>query len=402
VSVGSLLAELSTVGASRSGGYSRSAWTREDADCRAWFVQSAESRGLAVETDRNGNLWAWLNAAAPGTALVVGSHLDSVPNGGAFDGPLGIASAFAALDHLRASGFVPGRPIAVVAFADEEGARFGVACAGSRLFTGALDADRARALTDADGVSMAEAMRAAGQDPSHLGSDPERLARVGEFLELHVEQGHLATSAGRDGLAPDAPLGLATQIWPHGRWRVDLVGEQNHAGTTRLADRRDPMLALARIILQSRESAEHAGILATVGRVAVHPGAVNAIPGTATAWIDARGAAEGAVRRALDEIAERTGETLIEESWTAPTFFDASLVGQLGAVLAPIVGYELPLLPSGAGHDAGVLALAGIPTAMLIVRNPSGISHAPAEFADDADCELGAFALAAALRGRAS
>jgi N-carbamoyl-L-amino-acid hydrolase len=392
VSVVSLLAELKDVGASRAGGYDRLAWTSADSDCRAWFVASAEARGLDVETDRNGNLWAWLNPSLPGKALVVGSHLDSVPRGGAFDGPLGVASAFAALDEL--GDFIPSRPIAIVAFADEEGARFGVACAGSRLLTGALAADTFRSLTDAGGVTTAEAMTKAGQAPDHLGPDPERLACIGEFIELHVEQGHLTTSAGVDGLTPDAPLGLATEIWPHGRWRVDLVGQQNHAGTTRLADRRDPMLELARVILDVRAAAEARGILATVGKLHVSPGAVNAIPGSVSAWIDARGADENAVTQAMAEI----GRDAALESWTPSTPFDTDFVREIGAAL----GGSLPLLPSGAGHDAGVLALAAIPTAMILVRNPSGISHAPEEYAEDADCERGVTALAAAIRSRAA
>jgi beta-ureidopropionase / N-carbamoyl-L-amino-acid hydrolase len=396
VTVGSLLSELSRVGVAQTGGFTRMAWTAADSQCREWFVQSAAARGLDVEVDRNGNLWAWSHQHLPGNALVVGSHLDSVPNGGAFDGPLGIASAFAALDLLHDVGFNATRPFAIVAFADEEGSRFGVACAGSRLLTGSLDPDRFRALTDNEGVTAADAMLAAGLEAGSVGADAERLARIGEYLELHIEQGHLPTSAGVDGLTPDAPLGLATEIWPHGRWRVDLLGQQNHAGTTRLADRRDPMLALAGVILEVRRAAEANGVLATVGKVRVSPGAVNAIAGTASAWIDARGDAEASVRAAIAELQHDSDLLAIEESWTSATVFDE----QFTESLAGAIGGELPRLPSGAGHDAGVLARAGIPSAMILVRNPSGISHAPEEFAEDDDVERGVVALAAAIRSR--
>lgn len=396
MTVAALLAELADVGRNATtGGYDRFAWTRADADCRAWFVQSASALGLDTETDRNGNLWAWWNHDGPGSALVTGSHLDSVPGGGAFDGPLGIASAFAAIESLQRSGFQPSRPIAVVAFADEEGARFGVACTGSRLMTGALDAQRALRLLDADGISITEAMTAAGANSSNLGRDDERLATIGEFIELHVEQGHLPTNVGGNGLGA-SPLGLATQIWPHGRWRIEIQGRQNHAGTTPLADRDDPMMGLARVILAVREAATRAEALGTVGKVAVQPGAVNAIPGTVSAWIDARAPHDSAVRQVINEVERTVGLDAIEESWTAVTLFDTHLTEALRSV----VGVELPLLPSGAGHDAGVLAQAGIPTAMLFVRNPSGISHSPHEYAYDADCELGAEALAKALRLR--
>src|SRR4051812_6790076 len=155
-------ADLAGIGRTPSGGYRRFAWTPEDAALREWFSGEAARRSLEVVPDRAGNLWAWWgNPDADGPGLVLGSHLDSVPDGGAFDGPLGIVSAFAALDRLRAQGFSPQRPIGVACFADEEGARFGVACGGSKLLTGALDADRARALTDDDGTSLAEAARAA-------------------------------------------------------------------------------------------------------------------------------------------------------------------------------------------------------------------------------------------------
>lgn len=397
-----LLDPLEAVGRNpASGGYDRLAWTSADAEGRAWFRHESAALGLDLELDRNGNLWAWWHPSLPGAALVLGSHLDSVPGGGGFDGPLGIASAFAAVRALQADGFAPQRPVAVVAFADEEGARFGVACAGSRLMTGALPADAARSLSDAERVGLPEAMAAAGVDAAHLGADQARLGRIGEFIELHIEQGHLPTADGRAGLAAaGAPLGLATGIWPHGRWRIDITGQQNHAGTTALAGRDDPMIGLAEVILAVRAAAGDAEALATVGKLAVHPGAVNAIPGAASAWIDARAGTERSVRTVIGEVARRTGFHPVEESWTAPTAFDGDLVGSLGAALRAVTGTEPPVLPSGAGHDAGVLALAGIPSAMILVRNRTGISHAPQEHADDADCALGVAALAAVIRAR--
>ena len=156
--------DLHDIGRSRdTGGYNRFAWTREDHDLREWFTAQCQQRGLDVTTDRMGNQWAWWGdpdaaVAAGDSGVVIGSHLDSVPDGGAFDGPLGVVGALAAIDHLRATGFTPTRPIGAVNFVDEEGARFGVACAGSRVITGVLGADRARGLTDRDGTSMAEAM----------------------------------------------------------------------------------------------------------------------------------------------------------------------------------------------------------------------------------------------------
>lgn len=384
----------------RTGGYRRFAWTAEDLACREWFTDAAAARGMAVHSDRNGNLWAWWGPPGRG-AVVLGSHLDSVPDGGAYDGPLGVVSAFAALDVVRAAAPAadPRRPVAVVAFADEEGARFGVACAGSRLLTGALDPDRARALTDTDGVSMAEAMRAAGHDPGRLGRDDEALGRIGRFVELHVEQGRALVDV-------DAPVGVATAIWPHGRYRFTFTGEANHAGTTRLEDRRDPMLTYAETVLAARKRARLADARVTFGRVEVEPNGTNAIPSTVRAWLDARAADETSLATLVADIAQgasqRAGRDgtkveLTTESVSPEVRFDGPLSRRLvGAVGASTL--DVPTLPTQAGHDAGVLA-AHVPAAMLFVRNPTGVSHSPAEHADLADCLAGVAALARVVEG---
>lgn len=393
-------ADLEPVGRDRrTGGYRRFAWTAEDAELRAWFTDQARRHGLDVTGDRAGNLWAWwgdpdaaADAGRPG--VVLGSHLDSVPDGGAFDGPLGVLSAFAALDRLRSDGWTPDRPVAVACFADEEGARFGVACAGSRVLTGALHPDRARGLTDADGTTWAQAAAAHGVDVAALGRDEQALRRVGVFVELHVEQGrHLAD-------LDDAPVGVAGAIWPHGRWRLDLPGRADHAGTTRLADRDDPMLRLAAAVTTARAAAERHAALATVARVRVEPNGVNAIPSAVTAWLDARGPDADAVRRVVADVASAAGALPVEESWTPPTTFPVRLRDELAAVVGRTHGdgRPAPVLATGAGHDAGILAAAGVPAAMLFVRNPTGVSHSPAEHAEPQDCRAGVQALAAVLR----
>ena len=250
------------------------------------------SRGLDLTLDRMGNQWAWWGDPDATPGVVTGSHLDSVPDGGAYDGPLGVVSAFAALDRLRDSGFRPQRPIGIVGFADEEGARFGVACAGSRVITGALAPERALGLRDGDGVSMAEALRSAGRDPELLGPDPETLRRVGAFVELHVEQG-------RGLIDLDQPVALGTDIWPHGRWRLTFPGEANHAGTTRLDDRQRRHDRPASAVLAARLGRHHPRVRGDRRQDRDHPGGVNAIPSAATAWLDARGADEAALRRTV-------------------------------------------------------------------------------------------------------
>ena len=386
-------AELLPVGRSAaSGGYRRHAWTGADTECRAWFEEQARRRGLAYEVDRNGNQWAWLGDPQGGDAVVTGSHLDSVPDGGAFDGPLGVVSAFAALDELRSRGAEFTRPLAITNFTDEEGARFGVACVGSRLATGLLTREQAYALRDADGVRLPDAMERAGRDPSGLGADPERLGRIGAFVELHVEQGRY--------LPEDRPVGVAGAIWPHGRWRFDFHGEANHAGTTRIEDRRDPMLTYATTVLAARKKARLAGALATFGKVAVEPNGTNAIASLVRGWLDSRAADEETLTRVVEEIrqaaAERGGRDgvrveLTRESYTPVVDFDVPLRDRIARTLG-----GAPVLPTGAGHDAGILASA-VPTAMLFVRNPTGVSHSPAEHAEEADCRAGVTALADVL-----
>jgi N-carbamoyl-L-amino-acid hydrolase len=386
-----------------TGGYRRFSWTPADAECRRWFTEAAEERKLRADTDRNGNLWAWWDppgtadsGARPG-AVVTGSHLDSVPDGGAFDGPLGVVTAFAAIDLMREHGRVPARPLGVAAFCEEEGARFGVACLGSRLLAGAIEPGRAGGLRDRDGITFAEAMTAAGRDPAAIGPDPGLAAGIAAYVELHIEQGRALADV-------DAAIGVAERIWPHGRWRLTFTGRADHAGTTRLGDRRDPMLACAAAILAARGAATQQGALATVGKVTAEPGAVNAISSSVTAWLDARAPDEARLHSVVERVlaqaraaatAQGVGLEASQESVTSAVEFDAALRDRLVGTLAA-AGIRAPVLPTGAGHDAGILA-AQVPAGMLFVRNPTGVSHSPAEHADPGDCATGVTALAAVL-----
>jgi beta-ureidopropionase / N-carbamoyl-L-amino-acid hydrolase len=390
--------EIAPIGCTDEG-YLRYAWSDEDAALREWFAAQARSRDLLLQTDGNGNLFAWWGSPEAGGAVLTGSHFDSVPHGGAYDGPLGIVSGFLALDELRARGARPSRPLGVAAFVEEEGSRFGVACLGSRLLTGALPAGRALALQDRDGVTLAEAMTRAAADPARVGPRPDLVARLGAFVELHVEQGRALADA-------DAAVGVGSGIWPHGRWRLDFAGEANHAGTTRMADRRDPMLSLAYAVLAANKEARLRGAQATVGRVSVEPNATNAVPARVSCWLDARAAdAESldglvsAVRMRVTERAVRDGTkvTIAEESVSVAVSFDAQLLERCARALRPhMPAGKVPLLATAAGHDAGILS-ALVPTAMLFVRNPTGVSHAPGEHATDADCAAGVSALADVL-----
>jgi N-carbamoyl-L-amino-acid hydrolase len=401
-----LLAEIADVGRDPvRGGYSRHVFDPAELKLRAWFTRRATALGLAVAPDKNGNIWAHWGEPGPGT-VATGSHLDSVPGGGALDGPLGVASALSAVAALKERGFAPVRPIAVIAFAEEEGSRFGIACLGSKLMTGAVEPAAIAARADAAGVTFAEAAAAAGVDPAGTGRDDERLASLGCFVELHVEQGRALEDIG-------APVAVASAILAHGRWRLTFTGEGNHAGATPMAGRRDPVVAAAAAVLAARDIAAArddpaAGVnaRATVGRLVPVPGGTNVIASKVDAWLDVRGDTDAAARALVAEIraaVERAAAAhgcrveITQESYLAEVTFDQDLRRRLRTVLGEARGAEgVPVLATGAGHDAGVLATE-LPTAMLFVRNPTGVSHAPQESASDDDCRAGADALAAVL-----
>lgn len=395
-----LLEDIVDVGRDNArGGYSRFVFTPVEHTLREWFQSEAARRSLDVEVDGNGVLWAWRHARH-GTldgAVVTGSHLDSVPGGGAYDGPLGVASGLAALDLLDARDATGReRALGIAVFPEEEGSRFGIACLGSRLLAGLITPERALGLRDADGTSFAEAMRAAGLDPRNVGPDLDRLAALSAFVELHVEQGRGLVDVGK-------PVAVGTSIIGHGRWRITVSGQGDHAGTTLMEDRRDPMVAAAGVVLEVRSAAAAVpGARATVGRLVPVPGGTNVIPSRVELWVDVRHQEDTVTAALVDEIRARADEisaaegcavSIVEESLSRTTSFSRDLSTQFASALD-----GAPMLATGAGHDAGVLA-ARMRTAMLYVRNPTGVSHSPEEHAEPADCEAGAVALADVLQG---
>lgn len=383
-----LFAELSVIGLDSAGATTRLAWSDEAAQAAEWFDRTATRLGLQPETDRNGNRWAWAGVPGPG-AVITGSHLDSVRAGGSFDGALGVISGLIAVHLLARRGAAGARPLAVVSFADEEGGRFDTPTFGSRAMLGSLDVRTILERRDRDGVTLGEALRAAGLDPEELGPDAERLGQIGAFVELHIEQDTLLTER-------DLPLALGTKILPHGRWRIDLSGEANHAGTTPLAARRDPMLTLATAVTAARRIATEGSALATIGKVEVSPNATNAIAEQVSAWLDVRAERETKVEQVVEQIlaavradadAHQVGIAISRESFVGAVHFSSQLRERVAAVLDRLGIEDVPMA-TGAGHDAGALANA-VPTAMLFVRSATGASHSPRELASLDDCEFG-------------
>jgi len=385
--------EISLIGLRSDGGYDRSSWTLAYEELKGWFISQAQNRHMRVEEDGNGNLWAWLGEHHDGLAFATGSHLDSVPAGGGYDGPLGIAAAFIALDVLEIRGALPSRPIVIVGFIEEEGGRFGFPCLGSRLATGKVEPSKVLELRDRNGIVLKDVVAKLGDDSYALSSTPEILSRIGAFCELHIEQGVALAPLGQ-------PVGVAEFIWPHARWRLTFDGEGNHAGTTLMADRHDPMIALAQTILAAKEEADGVGI-ATIGRIEASPNATNAICSSVNVWLDARAPSDSKLDALWSGVLDRShaaaaalGVTLTftMESRSPEVRFDETFISNVVSI-GHDLGLQIPLLSTAAGHDAGILADL-IPTTMIFVRNESGVSHSPKEIAEDADCVIGAIVLA--------
>lgn len=368
------------------GGWTRLAWTPELRAAEQAVADVAATGGLVAEHDPAGNLWLTDPAAPEGGLIATGSHLDTVPDGGAFDGALGVVAGLEAVLALRAAGAPGAERLAVIAFADEEGGRFNTPVFGSRMMVGSYGAEMLDRI-DADGVTLREVGPA----------DPEAAAgleqRLDAYYEIHVEQGLALDPA-------DVSLGIATGLAARGRWTWSIDGEANHAGTTPMAGRRDALVAAAGLVLAVKEAAEAVpGAVATVGVIGVEPGGTNVVPGRAFGTIDARAMTNAERDAVVAAVSAACPEATIEMTTLDDgAVFDEALRADLFAV-AEQYGVTAMDLPSYAGHDAGTMALAGVPSAMVFTRSPNGLSHNPAEHSDEAVC-LDAIRILADAMGR--
>ena len=384
-----LLADLVPIGLDEDGATTRLAWTREDEEAAGWFARRAAAIGRRMERDPAGNLWACPDA--PGPWWAVGSHLDSVRAGGRFDGALGVAAGFAVAERL---------PVAVISFADEEGARFNTPTFGSRALVGRLDVDDAIARVDEHGVALGDAMADAGVDPAGLARAPEWLERLAGFLELHVDQT-------RDLAAARRPAGVVTRLAARLRLEVVLAGRADHAGTTPREERHDALAAAARVIVRAdAEAAQRLGMVFTAARLEVEPNAPTTVPALARLWLDARAPEAETVESWRDAVApeiERVAAAagcaldLRTAAWSPGTEFPAEVLDALAQALRP----GAQRLICYAGHDAGVIAAAR-PAGMVLVRNETGVSHSPDEQVSLEDAATAANALVAAAQELAS
>jgi hydantoinase/carbamoylase family amidase len=392
--VPSLAADLETaagIGSDPGGGITRFAWSSELAAANAWLVERLAELGLKTELDAAGNvLGRW--QAGEGKAVLLGSHLDTVPSGGRYDGALGVLAGLEVVRRLRAEGVELRRPLWLASFNDEEGGRFQTGMLGSRAFVGDLE------LEDWRRRGVADAMAAAGFDFERL-PQARGIDGVGAYLELHIEQGPRLEKSGLD-------LGIVTAITGMLGFRARFLGEANHAGTTPMEHRRDALAGAAMAILALRDEAQASGdMTANVGAIAAEPGGFNVIPGAAEFTIDVRSPtptgferADRFVHETLERIAEEEGLGLevAETHRKEPVALDPALRRVLEEA-AEAEGASFARMPSGAGHDAMVLAH-HVPAAMLFVPSRGGLSHCAEEFSSPEECDLGARVLARAVR----
>ncbi len=356
-------------------GAQRVAWTPTWAKARDWYRRKLAELPVTVEQDEAGNLWATLPGASP-RALIIGSHLDSVPNGGWLDGCLGVLAGLEVLRRIAGQG-VPPVTVRLVDWADEEGARFGRSLFGSSAVAGRLNLEWVSRLTDTDGVRLPDAVQAYGVDLMTAEQAHRQIADAGAYLEMHVEQGPVLESLG-------LPLGAVIGCYGIERHQLTFSGMAAHAGGFPMHLRRDAFLAAARFALEVREIAKRYGGVGTNGRVRNTPDIPTAVAGECALTLDMRHI-DAAQLRAMVDDARAAGARIAEEegvdvTWrtiyqSPPQLFHPHLVDLCDEAIREVNAGASHRMPSGPGHDAIEMAWAGVPTVMLFVQSLRGLSH---------------------------
>lgn len=382
------LDELGRIGATAAGGVSRLALSDEDKFGRDRVVAWMKEVGLDVRIDQVGNLLGFRAGQADEAPVLFGSHLDSVREGGRLDGAYGVLAALEVMETLQRAGVRTRRPLVMVAFTNEEGARYAPDMQGSLAFVGDLSVEEALAVIGFDGSTFGAELRRIG----YAGDFPCASVRPHAYVELHIEQGPRLEREGIRIGAVEAITGISWQ-------EVILRGAANHAGTTPMDLRRDAGLVAARIIAYLRDLAADLGPeqRATCGMIAFHPNVINVIPDEARLSVDLRHTDEAALRQAEERLAAFIERTAAQEGveagicrlvYVSPARCDAGVVAVIEAAAARL-GFSCRRMASGAGHDAQILAR-HFPAAMIFIPSRDGISHSPAEYSSPEDLAAGA------------
>ena len=393
---------ISEIGAEPGGGVSRIPFSHEERAAHELVAGWMVDLGLSVKADSFGNTIGTLPGTDPARpAIGFGSHLDSVPHGGRFDGTIGVLSALEVIRIFAEAGVETAHPLMVVAFASEEGARFGEPCLGSKAVAGVLQESDMQRLRDANGVTLAAAMREVGLNPLSLPQarwEPDTLAA---FLEVHIEQSRSLEEGGER-------IGLVDAIAGNTRIRLVITGRQDHSGGTPMSQRRDALAAAAEVILAAESIANEPrrrATVATVGRLHVFPNSITTIPGDVEFYLDVRDVDSDRQRLTTNDIVTRAEETAARRGlrceWevvsdTSPVVLPKWL-RDLTTGAAERLAVPHRVTTSGAGHDAGILSRA-IPAAMIFVPSRDGLSHCPEEWTSMEDIAIGAHALAESIR----
>ncbi len=397
------LEEMARIGATPAGGVHRLALSEEDRRARDLFRAWAEALGLAVSIDGVGNMFARREGTEAGSEegrppLVLGSHLDSQPTGGRFDGPLGVLAALEVVETLEEHGIATAAPLEVANWTNEEGARFAPAMMGSGVFSGRFGLEGALAATDSDGVTVAEAIDRIG----YRGPSPVGGRRLGAHLELHIEQGPILEQNACE-------IGVVTGVQGARWFDLTIVGEEAHAGPTPMSGRTDPVAALGRLLVSAyrrieRDFAPHGRL--TFGVLAAAPASRNTVPGSVTVSVDLRHPADPTLddmEQCLREEAaracrDRGARWRLDDVWRSPPVrFADACVDSIRAA-AELCGYSSMPLMAGAGHDS-VHTNDVAPTGMIFVPCEGGVSHNEAESITPAQAEAGANVLLHAALG---
>lgn len=374
------LAELKELRAltGNADGAQRVCWTETWANGRAWLREKLAQLPVTVEIDEAGNLWATLRGQSD-QDMLIGGHLDSVPNGGWLDGCLNVLAGLEVLRRMAAAG-TPPVTVRLVDWADEEGARFGRSLFGSSAVSGAMNPDDLRNLTDRDGVKLVDAVAKFGVNLDNAKAAGQQLKNAAAYLELHIEQGPVLESM-------NLPLGVVLGTFGVERHAIRFVGQSAHAGSTPMHQRRDALGAAAKLSLEIREIAKRNGGVCTVGSVVTKPGIVTAVVGQCDITLDQRHLnADGLVRMLQEAKAASTRfatEENVSVEWQRiwqihPILFNPALIELADAAIRETWG-AVHRLPSGPLHDAAEVARAGVPTIMLFVQSLRGLSHAKEE-----------------------
>lgn len=391
---------LAECGALPGGGVTRLAFSPADMAARRYLREAMQAAGLTVEVDAFGNMRGRRAGRQDLPPVVLGSHLDSVPEGGRFDGVVGVVGALEVVRVLRENGVVTTRPIEVINFSCEESSRFGAGTLGSRVLTGHLGVDDLKRYVDKDGITLYEAVRQAGYQPDDIAAARLAPGAVHAFIELHIEQGPVLAAA-------NCPIGIVTAIAAPTRFKVTVKGRADHSGNTPMSMRRDALAGASEIVLGVEKAARVGGdtTVGTVGYVHVRPGAMNVVPGEVELGVDIRDInweskqrVVAAVKDLLGQVAARRGldiryDILVDE---APVQLSDKVITCLEQA-ARQAGLAYQKMPSGAGHDA--MYMARITDAgMIFIPSLGGVSHNPAEESRPADICTGIELLLMAVR----